>query len=108
MTGSYSTIYMSRNRVRVGMNSHLQFRHKVARTDTPNAQMVKVHKDKFIFQPGKENLYRRLSVREVARIQTFPDDFEFVYEDVSSGYLMIGNAVPPKFSEVIAKKVKRY
>ena len=109
MTGSYSTIYMSRNRVRSwdeqSFTIQAQGRHAPIHPNAP--KMVKVHKDKFIFQPGKENLYRRLSVREVARIQTFPDDFEFVYENVSSGYLMIGNAVPPKFSEVMAKKIKK-
>ena len=100
---------MSRNRVRSwdeqSFTIQAQGRHAPIHPNAP--KMVKIHKDKFIFQPGKENLYRRLSVREVARIQTFPDDFEFVYENVSSGYLMIGNAVPPKFSEVIAKKIKK-
>ena len=41
---------------------------------------------------------RRLSVRECARIQTFPDDYEFVKRPVlsaSDGYRLIGNAVPP-------------
>lgn len=41
---------------------------------------------------------RRLSVRECARLQTFPDDYEFVIPGVlsaSDGYRLIGNAVPP-------------
>lgn len=41
---------------------------------------------------------RRLTVRECARLQTFPDDFEFVknkYLSASDGYRLIGNAVPP-------------
>lgn len=38
--------------------------------------------------------YRRLTVRECARVQTFPDNFEFIYTDVDMGYKMIGNAVP--------------
>ena len=42
-----------------------------------------------------EYLYRRLSVRECARIQTFPDSFKFIYHDVKDGYKMVGNAVPP-------------
>ncbi len=41
---------------------------------------------------------RRLSVRECARLQTFPDDYEFVIPEklsASDGYRLIGNAVPP-------------
>ena len=41
-----------------------------------------VEQDKRIFVPGKEDLYRRLSVRECARIQTFPDNFLFKYENL--------------------------
>lgn len=55
--------------------------------------------------PGKEQLYRRLSVRECARIQTFPDDFIFKYQDVADGYKMIGNAVPVEFARNIAIKI---
>ena len=40
---------------------------------------------------------RRLSPRECARIQTFPDEYEFVMNKVSASeaYKLIGNAVPP-------------
>lgn len=44
---------------------------------------------------------RRMTVREYARIQTFPDDFIFE-GSVSSMYRQIGNAVPPKFSFILA------
>jgi DNA (cytosine-5)-methyltransferase 1 len=59
----------------------------------------------FVFEAGRENEYRRLSVRECARVQTFPDDFIFVYKGVSVGYKMVGNAVPVKLAEVIAKQI---
>jgi DNA (cytosine-5)-methyltransferase 1 len=58
-----------------------------------------------VFVSGKENLYRRLSIRECARIQTFPDDFIFYYKNVSAGYKMIGNAVPVKMANILAKKI---
>jgi DNA (cytosine-5)-methyltransferase 1 len=48
-----------------------------------------------------------LSVRECARIQTFPDDFIFFYEKISDGYKMVGNAVPVKLAEEIAKEIKK-
>jgi DNA (cytosine-5)-methyltransferase 1 len=64
-----------------------------------------IEQNKREFVKGKEHLYRRLSVRECARIQTFPDDFIFYYKDVADGYKMIGNAVPVKFAEAIAKKI---
>jgi DNA (cytosine-5)-methyltransferase 1 len=44
---------------------------------------------------------RRMTVREYARIQTFPDDFIFS-GCVSSMYKQIGNAVPPKFSTILS------
>lgn len=44
---------------------------------------------------------RLLTPRECARIQTFPDSFRFDGSMVSQ-YYMIGNAVPPRFSAVLA------
>jgi DNA (cytosine-5)-methyltransferase 1 len=64
--------------------------------------MLFVEQNKRIFVPNKEHLYRRLTVRECARIQTFPDDFLFKYENVSDGYKMVGNAVPVKLSKQLA------
>ena len=64
-----------------------------------------ISQNKRIFVPGKEKLYRRLSVRECARIQTFPDNFIFKYRDVADGYKMIGNAVPVNFAHHIGKKI---
>ena len=68
--------------------------------------MIKVDKDKRIFDPESPKPYRRLSVRECARIQTFPDDFIFYYKSINDGYKMIGNAVPVKLAENIAKQIK--
>ncbi|MDG9744030.1 DNA cytosine methyltransferase [Leuconostoc falkenbergense] len=47
---------------------------------------------------------RRFSVREIARIQSFPDDYEFV-GSISNMYKVIGNAVPPLLGEVIGKSI---
>ncbi|MDR0887508.1 MAG: DNA cytosine methyltransferase [Candidatus Nomurabacteria bacterium] len=67
--------------------------------------MVKLGSMDFTLAPNRETEYRRLSVRECARVQTFPDDFIFHYKNVVDGYKMIGNAVPPKLAEVIAKQI---
>lgn len=48
---------------------------------------------------------RRYSVREIARIQSFPDDFIFVGDSIASKYRIIGNAVPPKLGKVIGKSI---
>ena len=57
---------------------------------------------------------RRLSVRECARIQTFPDDYDFVIPakkgcigvSASNAYKIIGNAVPPLLGFHIAKRLE--
>lgn len=61
--------------------------------------------NKYEFVKGKEKLYRRMAVREVARLQGFPDSFEFIYDNVDLGYKMIGNAVPVKLAEVVGKQI---
>ncbi len=57
---------------------------------------------------------RRLTVRECARIQTFPDDYNFVLHNgskytvsASVGYKLVGNAVPPLLAYHIAKKIEK-
>jgi len=110
MTGAFSTIYMSRNRVRSWSQPSFTIqaggRHAPIHPNAP--QMEKIGKDQFRFIPGYENLYRRLSVRECARIQTFPDDFRFIYTDIADGYKMIGNAVPVNLAFHVAKQIKAY
>lgn len=50
---------------------------------------------------------RVMSVREIARIQTFPDSFFFKARSVKAKYEMIGNAIPPKLAKVFASEFKR-
>jgi DNA (cytosine-5)-methyltransferase 1 len=107
MTGGFSTIYMSRNRVRgwdqQSFTIQAGARHAPIHPQAP--KMVKIAPNEQIFAPGSEPLYRRLTVREAARIQTFPDDFEFVYENISDGYKMVGNAVAVEFARAIAQVI---
>lgn len=50
---------------------------------------------------------RPFSLRECARLQGFPDNFEFSSADISleDGYRLVGNAVPPPLSRALAKSV---
>lgn len=51
---------------------------------------------------------RRYTIREIARIQTFPDNFLFIdntQKDIVAMYKVIGNAVPCHLAEVIAKSI---
>lgn len=52
-------------------------------------------------------LDRRLTVRECARIQTFPDDFVFTHSKTTS-ISEIGNAVPPMLAYVVSSAVRDY
>lgn len=52
--------------------------------------------------------YNRIpTVRESARLQSFPDDFIF-YGNKSQQYKQVGNAVPPMLGQVVAKKLLEY
>lgn len=51
---------------------------------------------------------RRYSVRECARIQSFPDDYHFGNIPLQSQYKVIGNAVPPVLGWVIAKALLNF
>lgn len=69
--------------------------------------MTHISANQCIFACGFEHLYRRLSVRECARIQTFPDKFVFKYSNIKDGYKMVGNAVPPRLAWYIANQMKQ-
>jgi len=106
--GGYSSMYMSRNRVRSWDEPSftIQASGRQAPLHPQAPKMPLVDKNKRTFEPGKEDLYRRLSVREAARIQGFPDDFKFYYENLNDGYKMVGNAVPVDLAYHVAKSVK--
>ena len=106
--GAFSPIFMSRNRVRSwdepGFTVQASGRQCQLHPQAP--KMIKVGKNEQIFVPGQEHLYRRMSVREVARVQTFPDNHVFLYNEVDMGYKMIGNAVPVNLAYHVAMSIR--
>ena len=108
-TGPYDAKYMARNRVRswdeVSFTMQALAKNAPQHPQAPKMAFVTSNRREFV--KGYEHLYRRLSVRECARIQTFPDDFKFVYDDVKEGYKMVGNAVPPRLAWHIALQMKK-
>ena len=107
MIGGFSTIFMSRNRVRAWDEPSFTIqaggRHAPIHPQAPKMTFIEQNKREFV--KGKEHLYRRLSLRECARIQTFPDDFIFKYSSVADGYKMVGNAVPVNMAYALASKI---
>ena len=114
MVGGFSSMFLSRNRVRKWGEPSFTIqaggRHAPLHPQAP--KMVKLGKDEWTFDPSKLAKYRRLSVRECARVQTFPDDHEFIYARIADGYKMIGNAVPVelarRLAEVIIRDIKNF
>src|SRR5699024_9758424 len=78
--------------------------------------MEKLEKNKWVFPDGEEN-NRRLSVKEISRIQTFPDWYKFSdgknEKSTKNGrlnkiYKQIGNAVPVELARAIAKPIAQW
>lgn len=107
-TGSYSPIFMSRNRVKSWDEQAftVQASGRQCQLHPQAPKMIKKEINKCVFVEGNENLYRRMTVREIARIQGFPDDFKFIYKNLNTAYKMIGNAVPVNLAYEIAKAIK--
>lgn len=76
----------------------------------PHTMIAHISKDGHHFIHPDVNQLRSISIREAARIQSFPDDFFFEgpKEDQirSAAFKQIGNAVPPLMAERIAEKIK--
>ena len=107
--GGFSSMFMSRNRVRSwdepGFTVQASGRQCQLHPSAP--KMLKVSRTQHIFAPGHEGEYRRMTVREVARVQSFPDDYIFIYDDVNYGYKMVGNAVPVNLAYHVAMAIRR-
>ena len=90
---------------KIGSKSPIH-RYHVLRPDKPSTTIIAhLYKDgnRFIHYDSAQS--RTITPREAARLQSFPDDFEFIGSQ-GAAYQMIGNAVPPKLAESLAKAVR--
>ena len=107
--GAYSPIFMSRNRVKSWDEQAftVQASGRQCQLHPQAPKMLKYGKNDCRFVPGQEDLYRRMTIREVARVQGFPDTFQFVYKNTNDAYKMIGNAVPIHLAYEVATAIKQ-
>lgn len=107
-TGAYSPIFMSRNRVKSWDEQAftVQASGRQCQLHPQAPKMIKHGNNDCRFVEGKEHLYRRMTIREIARIQGFPDTFKFIYDNTNDAYKMIGNAVPVNLAYEIAVAIK--
>lgn len=107
-TGTFSPIFMSRNRVKNWDEQAftVQASGRQCQLHPQAPKMIHVGHNRYQYAEGYEHLYRRMTVREVARVQGFPDSFKFLYDNINDGYKMIGNAVPVNLAYEIALSIK--
>lgn len=83
-------------------NCHSSIYHRLS-NNNPSITMCNFRKN-MIIHPDQN---RGLSVREAARLQSFPDNFIF-YGGINSQQQQVANAVPPKLSKLIAIEILKY
>lgn len=87
---------------------HFGNRYTVQRFDLPGKTVVAhLYKDGNLFIHPDPSQNRTFTVREAARIQSFPDDFEFKGSRTNQ-FKQVGNAVPPLMAREIAKAIKLF
>lgn len=87
-------------------SNHAKYRN--LEWDKPSPTIVAhLHKDGLMFIHPDAEQARSITIREAARLQSFPDDFEFI-SSMGYNYKMIGNAVPVLFAQKIAEGIYNY
>ncbi|MFV2050452.1 DNA cytosine methyltransferase [Metabacillus litoralis] len=113
--GSFSPMYLSRNRKKdwVEQSFTIQASGRQAPLHPSGEPMIKIGPDNWEL-PGDIKSHRRLSVKEIARIQTFPDWFKFSDGNnntisqngrLNKVYKQIGNAVPVELARAITQPI---
>lgn len=90
-----------------GGNSKVHKYHVLRRTQPSTTITAHLHKDGLRFIHYDPEQKRTITVREAARLQSFPDDFEFL-STRGNQYKMIGNAVPPEFARRLSLAVNEF
>jgi len=87
---------------------HFGNRYTVQTATKPGKTVVAhLYKDGNLFIHPDSKQSRTFTVREAARIQSFPDDFKFVGSRTNQ-FKQVGNAVPPLMAKQIAKAIKKF
>ena len=89
---------------KIGSKSPIHRYHVLEPTLPSTTIIAHLYKDgnRFIHYDSKQ--CRTITVREAARLQSFPDDFDFVGSQ-GNAYQMIGNAVPPELAKNVGKAI---
>jgi|LakMenE18May11ns_1017448.scaffolds.fasta_scaffold9834819_2 DNA (cytosine-5)-methyltransferase 1 len=87
---------------------HFGNRYTVQKYNLPGTTVVAhLYKDGNLFIHPDHTQERTFTVREAARVQSFPDDFKFMGSKTNQ-YKQVGNAVPPLMAQQIAKAIKKF
>ena len=89
---------------KIGSKSPIHRYHVLAPNEPSTTILAHLYKDGNRFIHYDPEQQRSITVREAARLQSFPDDFDFI-SNRGSAYQMIGNAVPPKLANAIAESI---
>ena len=85
-----------------GKKSNIHKYYVLRRNEPSNTIPAHLYKDGMRHIHPDSKQARSITVREAARLQTFPDDFEFLGSNMAQ-YKMIGNAVPVDFAKIVAE-----
>lgn len=104
--------YSQKNKIDYYFNktgkSTLYAKYKNLEWNKPSHTIVAhLEKDGLMFIHPDPDQSRSITIREAARLMSFPDDYKFIGSNAKC-YKMIGNAVPVKFSKIIAESISEY
>ena len=90
-----------------GKQSNIHKYHVIRWDEPSNTIPAHLYKDGLRHIHPDPKQLRTITVREAARLQTFPDDYEFI-TGTALDYKMIGNAVPPLFAKLLAESLYEF